>query len=135
MTAGSTFEPVPNSAGTEPPRSKAPANSCDAHLHIIDPRFSAADAAAKPLRQMTVTDYRALQRRIGTTRAVIVQPKVYGTDNECTLDAVAQLGANGRGIAVVHPEVGDAELRRLDAGGVRRLRFSLANPNGTCTTL
>ena len=59
--------------------------------------------ASPPLQNATVVDYRALQRRIGTTRAVVVQPKIYGTDNSCTLEAVAQLGENGRGIAVVHP--------------------------------
>jgi len=33
--------PVPNSAGTEPPHLKAPANACDCHHHIYDAaRFS-----------------------------------------------------------------------------------------------
>ena len=32
-------EPVPNSAGTEAPRLKASADTCDCHMHIYDPRF------------------------------------------------------------------------------------------------
>ena len=28
---------VPNSAGTESPKLKAPANACDCHMHIYDP--------------------------------------------------------------------------------------------------
>ena len=64
-----------------------------------------------------------------------MQPKIYGTDNSCTLDAVAQLGANGRGIAVVHPGIDDDELHRLHAGGIRGLRFSVWNPADTVTTI
>lgn len=30
---------VPNSAGTEAPTLKAPANATDCHMHIYDPRF------------------------------------------------------------------------------------------------
>ena len=113
---------VPHSSGVAPPQLAAPANACDAHIHILDPGA-------------TASEYRLLQARIGTTRAVIVQPKVYGTDNRCTLDAVAQLGGGARGIAVVHPEVSDAELKRFDAGGIRGLRFSVWNPTDTVTTV
>jgi Predicted metal-dependent hydrolase of the TIM-barrel fold len=124
---------VPNSAGTAPPRLKAPVNACDSHIHIIDSRFSSTVAAVPGA---TASDYRLLQQRTGTTRTVIVQPKNYGTDNSCTLDAIAQLGVkNARGIAVVHPDVSDGELRRLDAGGIRGLRFSVWNPKETVTTM
>ena len=30
-----------------------------------------------------------------------------------TVDAIGQLGANARGVAVLHPTVTDAELKRL----------------------
>jgi predicted TIM-barrel fold metal-dependent hydrolase len=126
---------VPHSAGTATPRLAAPAGACDAHIHIFDGRFPTAVPASPPLQNATVVDYRALQRRIGTTRAVVVQPKIYGTDNSCTLEAVAQLGANGRGIAVVHPGVDDDQLHRLHAGGIRGLRFSVWNPADTVTTI
>jgi len=43
-----------------------------------------------------VDDYRALQRRIGTTRNVVVQPSTYGTDNRCHLDALAAFGSTAR---------------------------------------
>ena len=44
----------------------------------------------------------------GLSRAVIVQPSAYGFDNSCTLDAVAQLGESGRGIALVARSVEEA---------------------------
>jgi len=125
---------VPNSSGTAPPRLHAPAGACDAHIHILDARFAKTDGAPV-LANATAADYALLQQRLGTTRAVVVQPKVYGTNNDCTLDAIARLGKSARGIAVVHPAVSDAELRRLDAGGIRGLRFSVWNPTDTVTTV
>jgi D-galactarolactone isomerase len=124
---------APNSSGTAPPRIAVPALACDAHLHILDARFARPGNA--PPAEMDIAGYRRLQARIGTTRAVIVQAKYYGTDNDCLLDAISQLGVNGRGIAVVHPEVTDAELQRLHGGGVRGLRFSVWNPADTVTTI
>jgi D-galactarolactone isomerase len=126
---------VPNSAGTAPPHLRAPAGACDAHLHIVDKRFRTADHKTPLLPGATVADYRRLQQRIGTSRAVVVQPRILGIDNRCTLDAIAQLGAGGRGIAVVRPSVGDDELRRLDAGGIRGLRFSLWQASDAVTSI
>ncbi len=123
---------VPNSSGSRAPLAKAPPGACDAHLHIIDPRFPSLQATRPD--GMTLDDYRLLQRRLGTTRAVPVQAKHYRTDNACLLDALERLGADGRGIAVVSPDVTDGELRRLDRGGVRGLRFSVWNPADTVTT-
>jgi D-galactarolactone isomerase len=131
-----SVKPVPNSAGTARPKLKAPERACDSHLHIVDARFPPAVPLTPALQGATAEDYRQLQSRIGTTRAVIVQPKHFGTDNRCTVDAVMKLGfANVRGIAVVRPEVNDEELRRLDAGGICGLRFSVWNPIDTVTTI
>jgi predicted TIM-barrel fold metal-dependent hydrolase len=72
-----------------------------------------------------VEEYQLLQRRLQTTRGVIVTPAPYVTDNRVTLDAIARLGPAARGVAVVRPDVTDAELSALDRGGVRGIRFSL----------
>jgi D-galactarolactone isomerase len=116
---------VPNSSGTELPNLKAPALACDCHHHIYDTtRFPAPDPGAVP--NARVAEYRLLQRRIGTTRDVIVTPRPYATDNRVTLDAIAQFGPNARGVAVIHPTIQDAELHALARGGIRGIRFSLA---------
>jgi D-galactarolactone isomerase len=120
---------VPNSAGTESPRLKAPANACDCHMHIYDPaRFPMVPSPRVPPTDAAVPQYRLLQRRIGTTRVVIVTPRNYGTENRVTVDAIAQLGPNARGVAVLHPTVTDTELKRLHDAGVRGIRFSLSDP-------
>jgi predicted TIM-barrel fold metal-dependent hydrolase len=73
-------------------------------------------------------EYRLLQKRIGTTRHVVVQPRNYGIENEVTLDALKQAGGNARGVAVVRPTVTDAELKRFHDAGVRGIRFSIGDP-------
>ena len=54
---------------------------------------------------------------IGTTRNIVVTPSACVTDNRVTLDAIAKLGANARGVAVIHPGATDAELKALADGG------------------
>jgi D-galactarolactone isomerase len=73
----------------------------------------------------TVEAYRAVQARLGTTRTVVVQPTAYGTDNSPTVAAVAALGSSARGVAVVGPEVSDAELERLTRAGIHGARFQM----------
>ena len=117
---------LPNSSGNERPRTKAPANAADCHVHIYDARFQSALAA---LPGATVRDYRLLQQRNGTSRVVIVTPRNYVTDNAVTLDAIRQFGANARGVAVLRPTVTDAELKSLNEGGIRGIRFTVADPS------
>ncbi len=120
---------VSNSAGTEPPKLKAPPNACDCHMHIYDPaRFPMPPSKRQPPSNATVAEYRLLQKRIGTTRVVIVQPRNYAIDNRVTVDAIAQLGVNARGVAVLHPTVTNAELKGLHDAGIRGIRFTLGDP-------
>ena len=128
-------DPVPNSTGTSTPRFKAPAHACDCHLHVYDPRFPMAWPKLRATPNASAAEYRLLQARIGTSRAVVVQAAAYGVDNRATLAAVEALGPERtRAIAVLHPSVTDAELRALHAGGVRGLRFTQHDPNTAVTS-
>jgi len=118
---------VPNSSCAGRPKPALPTNACDAHLHILDARFSPAIADTPTPTNMRWEDYGVLQRYLGCSRAVIVQAKHYGFDNDCLLDAIARSNGQARGVAVVATDISDAELERLDRGGVRGLRFSLWN--------
>jgi len=128
---GQTQQAAPWSAGTEPPKLKAPPNACDCHMHIYDSRFPVAPNAKLRPADATVDAYRLLQKRLGTTRNVVVTPSTYGTDNSCTLDAMAKLGATARGVAVVDTSVTDAELKRLNDLGIRGIRFNLVQSGAT----
>jgi D-galactarolactone isomerase len=127
---------VPNSTGSDAPRLKAPPNACDCHMHIYDAaRFPPLRPGSRMQRDAAVTQYRLLQKRIGTTRTVVVTPAVYATDNRVTLDAISQLGRNNaRGVAVIHPTVSDAELRTLANGGICGIRFTQFDPATAVTT-
>jgi len=109
------------------PALKLPANSCDAHIHIMDARFASPDPSTPVSHGQSMADYAIVREHLGLRRAVIVQPKYYATDNRCTLDAIARMPGQARGIAVVDTGVTDKELIELHEGGIRGLRFSLWN--------
>jgi predicted TIM-barrel fold metal-dependent hydrolase len=99
---------------------------CDSHVHVFDPaRFPYVAA-----RRFTpgVADVAALKqhlRQCGATRAVIVQPSVYGTNNACLVDALRQMGAAARGVAVVDNSATTHALADLHAAGVRGARINM----------
>ena len=119
------------SAGSEAPRLKAPANATDCHHHVYDAKYPVDPKATLRPADALVDDYRALQKRIGTTRNVLVQPSTYGIDNRCHLDALAAFGPTARMVAVVNDGVATEELKRMHALGVRGIRFNLATGGAT----
>ena len=129
------MQAVPHSAGTSLPRYKAPPDTCDSHIHIYDPRFKMQWPKLRAVNDAAVPQYRLLQKRLGTTRVVVVQPAAYGTENAVTVDAVAQFGLDkARGIAVAHPTITDTELVAMDKAGIRGLRFTLHEPRTAVTS-
>jgi predicted TIM-barrel fold metal-dependent hydrolase len=110
------------------PLADMPAGAIDCHNHIVGPQTKypmAANRAYTP-PEASVSQLRSLRTILGVQRNVIVQPSFYGFDNTCLVDALTELGASARGIAVVPQDVSDAELRRLAAKGVTGVRLNLA---------
>jgi D-galactarolactone isomerase len=130
-TRNAAAQQVKWSAGTEPPKLKAPANSCDCHHHIYDARYPVDPKSVLRPGDALVEDYRAFQKRIGTSRNVVVTPSTYGIDNRVTLDAVAAFGPTARAVVVVDDTVTDAELKRMHGLGARGIRFNLAQAGAT----
>jgi D-galactarolactone isomerase len=108
------------------PKLVAPPGACDTHIHFYDAAAPVAPGAPMP-GSRTVEQYRAVQRRLGLERVIVVQPNAYVDDNGLTLAAIAELGAGARGVGVVRPGVADAELDRLTRGGIRGLRIMTLN--------
>ncbi|HEV7822470.1 MAG TPA: amidohydrolase family protein [Burkholderiales bacterium] len=106
------------------PRVPAPPGACDTHMHIFTPGYLMLPGTNIPAQNGSLERYRQMQRRLGLTRTVIVQPTAYGTDNTVTLNAMAELG-NARGVAVIDAAVRDSELERLTQSGMRGLRFHM----------
>ncbi len=109
-----------------------PAMSCDCHAHICGPESQFAYAAGRIYTppDALLPDYAALLAKLGCSRAVLVQPSVYGTDNTvliAALQSCRQHSVAGRGVAVVDYDVANEELERLDSAGVRGIRFNLVD--------
>jgi predicted TIM-barrel fold metal-dependent hydrolase len=121
---------VKYSTGTEAPKTKAPPNATDCHFHIYDNRFPPAPGGL-PAPDALPADYRALQARTGTTRGVVVQPSLFGTDNRPTIEGMKTLGPNFRAVAVVNTSVTDDELKKMHDAGVRGIRFNLVQIGAT----
>jgi predicted TIM-barrel fold metal-dependent hydrolase len=110
---------------TTPVNFDVPANACDCHVHIFDPaRFPFAASRTYTPEPASVAELLAMHRALHLDRVVIVQPSVYGTDNSVTLDAVRQIGASARGVAVIDEQIPDADLDAMRRGGVRGLRIN-----------
>src|SRR5437764_4748319 len=122
---------VKYAAGTEGPKLKAPAHATDCHHHVYNAKFPVDPRSTLRPGDALVDDYRALQKRIGTARNVLVQPSTYGTDNRCHLEALAAFGPTARMVAVVDDTVSIEELKRMHALGVRGIRFNLAQAGAT----
>jgi 2-pyrone-4,6-dicarboxylate lactonase len=107
-----------------PPHFHVPLRACDCHAHVI----GAPDHYPfTPKRSYTPPpapeeDYLAMHRALGIERGVLVQVSVHGTDNRLLVETLRRHPARLRGIAVVSPDVSEAELDVLDAAGVRGLR-------------
>jgi D-galactarolactone isomerase len=106
-----------------------PPGACDTHMHIYDLAYHALPGRNFPLLSGALFDYIKLKQRLGLSRTVVVQPTAYGTDNSCTLAAMARLG-EARGIAIMAPEVTDAEIVRLNALGMRGMRYHMLPGGG-----
>ncbi len=108
------------------PKYTPPPGACDGHCHIFGPasRFPYA-----PDRRYTPQDagretLAALHRRLGLSRAVLVQASCHGTDNSAMLDAMDWSKGAWRGVAMVTKDVTDMELMTLHAAGARGVRFN-----------
>jgi predicted TIM-barrel fold metal-dependent hydrolase len=104
-----------------------PSGACDCHTHVFgDPRrFPMTPSRVYTPEPASVEAMRTLHRALHMDRVVIVQPSVYGTDNSCTLDALRQLGARARAIAVIGDATPDDALVAMDRAGVRGIRLNL----------
>ena len=110
-----------------------PAGACDSHVHVFgDPkRFPFSPARTYTPEPALVEELRAHLRALHMERVVIIQPSVYGIDNSCTLDALRQLGARARGIAVIDARTSDDALDGMHRDGIRGIRINLGTAGVT----
>lgn len=117
---------TPFSAGTDAANTPLPRGACDCHIHVYDASTPAVAGASLHPPAASIADYKHVQQRMGTRRAVVVTPSTYGTNNQPMLAGLAQLGEDGRGVAVLTGNETIDELRGLHALGVRGARINLS---------
>ncbi len=116
-----SFHPAPSKPTYVPPP-----GAVDAHCHVFGPgaqfpyalerKYTPCDAPKEKLW--------ALRDHLGFSRNVIVQATCHGADNRAVVDALHDAQGAARGVATVKADISDAQLRELDAAGVRGVRFN-----------
>lgn len=117
---------LPFHASPSKPTYKPPAGAVDAHCHVFGP---AQQFPYHPNRKYTPCDAPreklfALRDYLGFERNVIVQASCHGTDNAALIDALQSAGDLARGVAIISPDITDAELEAMHQAGVRAVRFN-----------
>src|SRR5258705_10482764 len=106
----------------------------DCHAHVFSATAPAvAGARYRPSYAARLAAWRALWRHGGITHGVLIQPSFFGTNNAEMLATIASDPSRLRGVAVVDPEIAEAQLARLDAGGVRAIRLNLRGTSDLST--
>jgi predicted TIM-barrel fold metal-dependent hydrolase len=108
---------------------KQPPAGWDCHIHVFSAEAPSLAGHYRPATR-DLAEIEAHAAAAGVGHLVLVQPSVYGCDNTLLLQALLAEPGRHRGVAVVEPDVGDAELDGLHAAGVRGIRFNRVSPVG-----
>lgn len=105
--------------------------AADCHAHVFCgsryPHAAEALYAPEVSQAGTATKFLDVLDAHGFTHGLLVGAGVYGNDNRCLVSACAESKGRFRGIALVRPDVSDAELASMDAQGVVGIRINIMN--------
>jgi len=105
-----------------------PPGLVDAHAHAFEPEHPLAMTRDYDPEPYPIEAYRRYAAALGVGRAVLVTSSCYGFDNSVTRAALGELGTPARGVAMIHPEIQDAELERYVAAGFVAARILTVRP-------
>ena len=100
------------------PRLAVPAGAVDTAIHVYRASVPAVPGGPPVPGDFPASAYQSVQRRLGFSRVVVVQPNAYQDDNRVTVESVKALGPGAKGVGVVKPGVSDAEIERLSKAGI-----------------
>jgi len=104
-----------------------PTGAIDAHMHVIGPfdRFPLSPKSKyAPFEATWQEQKEILLGKLGFWGFVVVQATCHGTDNRVVVDALEHMEGRAAGVGSVDEDVTMEELRRLDAAGIRGVRFA-----------
>jgi predicted TIM-barrel fold metal-dependent hydrolase len=109
-----------------------PEGACDCHVHTFDPQhFPYAPSRPYTPEPVSVAELQSLHKALHIGRVIVVQTTVYAADNRGVLDAMKQLGARSRGVAVIDDKTPDSALDEMDRAGIRGIRLNLETAGQT----
>jgi predicted TIM-barrel fold metal-dependent hydrolase len=121
---------LPRRPLTRLPANALPLGTIDTHFHVFragaplnTPRSYTPDIA-------TLADWTVFADRLNIGRGILVQPSVYGLDNQVLIEALVSFPDRLRGIVVIDPQTNRDEIARLDRLGVRGVRINTRNKGG-----
>lgn len=97
----------------------------DTHFHIIDARFPVVENQGFLPPVFTVDDYRERTAGLRIRAGTVIAGSFQGTQTEYMYDALSKLGPTFVGVIQVPATVTDEEILKLNAAGVRAVRFNL----------
>jgi predicted TIM-barrel fold metal-dependent hydrolase len=109
-----------------------PPGTWDTHFHVFGPldRFPYAVNRKYTPPPAPLPAYLALAQRLGIARGVCVHPNLHGDDNAVTLDAMQRSSGQLLGMIKASERLSLAQLREMDAAGVRGVRFAFNPQHG-----
>jgi 2-pyrone-4,6-dicarboxylate lactonase len=114
---------------------RLPAGAWDCHTHIFGPwdRFPLPPAPAYQPDEAGFDTLRHLHGQLGIAHGVLVQAAAYGADHSALVAALHASKGTYRGIALIEPDIEEAQLVELKNAGVRGARLNVVShlPGGT----
>lgn len=111
------------------PKITLPPGACDCHFHIFDDPSQQVPERSYTAPKAPLADYQHLKNMLGIQRSVIVQPSIYGRDNDTTL-SVCRSDPDMRAVIVIDDSISDDMLRRYADAGVVGCRINLLFASG-----
>ncbi|CEK10917.1 amidohydrolase family protein [Legionella hackeliae] len=97
----------------------------DSHFHIIDPRFPLIPNNNYLPASFTISDYYKRLERFNLLGGALVSGSFQGFDQSYLLTSLKELGPTFIGVTQLPFSVSDREIIRLQAAGIRAIRFNL----------
>jgi predicted TIM-barrel fold metal-dependent hydrolase len=119
------------------PKRALPRGAIDCHAHVFDrfDRYAFAGERKYSPPPCPREAWLALHAALGVARGVQVNGSPYGFDNSITADFLREHPGRFVGVAMIGPRTSDAELRKLDAAGIRAARLMDQFPTGATTAM
>lgn len=111
---------------TKTPLFKTPKNACDAHCHIFGPHnlFPYSTNASYWPPDAPLENLQKMHKKIGISRAVLVQASCHGKDNSAIIDAIKKSNGKYKGVCMADDSFSDEDFKYLNDNGIKGIRFN-----------